>query len=512
MSIELNLLQAKAKQQINEFIETKGEIPCMLLTGPAGSGKTFITSMCLPKTGVFYAAFTNKASKVLKTAVLKNVDGNGCGFGTIHKMLVLDPQIKESYVPSKIVNSSMEISEVKNLYDLEAEPGMEGSVYEKPETSLDNDDGYIEKLDFSYDYKKTEYLKDYKFWVFDECSTISTELYEYIMSTYRYMIMFNVKPQLLFLGDIYQLPPVKEKISSIFKIAVAEWPIAKLNKIMRSENLKILQLNKHMYNFMKTENYDIEDFPKNILGPGVFDIKLNSGDLISAYCYDENIDKILLTYTNKNCDETNFKIQCILDGVGYDPKKNVKFIQFKENDRCVLDMVVSKSTHTLINGVYVLQKINKSMIYSGDVFIVLEADECLVKTSLTGLLPSIGNFKAQKLTIQNVSDEKEVYEVFWLDPDQVTKAKMALRRSVSFRIKYSFLMKEFNAIYPVLKRGYCMTVYKAQGSQYENVYVNLNSFYYTFVKDSSLYMNLYKSVYTACSRAKSELFVSYYIP
>lgn len=511
MNVELNKLQAKAKEQINEFIESKGEVPCMLLTGPAGSGKTFITSMCLPKTGVFYAAFTNKASKVLKTAVLKNVDGNGCMFATIHKMLMLDPQIKESYVASKIVNNSMEISEVKNLYDLEAEPGMEGSTYERPEATGDDDDGYVEKLDFSYDYKKTEYLKDYKFWVFDECSTVSSELYEYIMSTYRFMLLLNVKPQILFLGDIYQLPPVKEKLSSIFKIAETEWPIARLNKIMRSENLRMLELNKQMYKFMKAEDYDIEDFPKNILGDNVSDIKLTSGDLISAYCNDSSMDKIVLTYTNKNCDETNFKIQCILDGVGYDPKMNVKFIQFKEDDRCVLDMVVSKSTHVLVNGVYELQKINRSMIYSGDIFVVVDASECLVKTKISGLLPSIGNFKAQKLTIQNVSDEKEVYEVFWLDPEQVGKAKIALRRSVKFRVQYSFLMKEFNSVYPVLKRGYCMTVYKAQGSQYDSVYVNLNSFYYTFVKDPSMYMNLYKSVYTACSRAKSELFVSYYI-
>lgn len=517
MAVVLNSLQKKAESEISAFLKCD-TLNFMLLTGPAGSGKTFITSKCLPESGVFYAAFTNKASKVLKTNVIKHVNGAGCKFATIHKMLMLEPQIKEQYIPSVILDAENKPKKVDNesrlkLCDLEAEPSLEGNghIEEGAEEKKyeDCEDGeYVEKLCFLYDYKKTEYLKEYPIWVFDECSTISTELWAYICSTFRYIKMCGVNVKVLFLGDIYQLPPVGEKSTCVFDIAKMDWPIAKLSKIMRAENEVMLEINKHMYNFMKSENYDIDEYPENIIGEHYEDLLVSSPDLINLYVKDKCNDKIILTYTNGNMRDINNKIQNILDGKIYESEKQR---WFNVGDRCILDNVINSNVHEKNGNLYVFKKILKELIYSGDVYTVQSCEMCEVKTNITGLLPSIGNFVAQKLHIINVSDPEEKHCVFWLDVEAVRKAKYALRRSVKYKNTYSLLIKAFNDVYPNMERGYCMTVYKAQGSQYDSVYVNLTSFYYVFKDKKEEYMNLYKSTYTALSRAKCKLKISCYI-
>lgn len=512
MAVVLNKLQQKAESEIGAFLKCDS-LNFMLLTGPAGSGKTFITSKCLPVTGVFYAAFTNKASKVLKTNVIKHVNGVGCKFATIHKMLMLEPQIKEQYIPSVILDADNKPKKVDGdsrlrLSDLEAEPSLEGSGVTDEKCDSDEDGEYVEKLCFLYDYKKTEYLKEFPVWVFDECSTISTELWAYICSTFRYIKMCGVNVKVLFLGDIYQLPPVGEKSTCVFDIADADWPVAKLSKIMRAENDVMLEINKHMYSFMKDKNYDISEYPENVIGEHYENLLVNSPDLINGYVKDKCDDKIILTYTNSNMRDINTKIQNILDGKIYESEKQR---WFSVGDRCILESVINSNVHEKNGNVYGFKKILKELIYSGDVYIVESCEMCEVRTNITGLLPSIGNFVAQKLDIVNVSDPGEKHCVFWLDVEAVRKAKYALRRSVKYKNTYSLLIKAFNDVYPNMERGYCMTVYKAQGSQYDSVYVNLTSFYYVFKDKPAEYMNLYKSTYTALSRAKCKLKFSCYI-
>jgi hypothetical protein len=513
MAVVLNKLQKKAESEIKLFL-TNDVLNFMLLTGPAGSGKTFITSKCLPINGVFYAAFTNKASKVLKTNVIKHINGAGCKFATIHKMLMLEPQIKDTYVPSVILDAGSKPKKVEgdvkiSLSDLEAEPSLEEGVEVKRDNDDPDSDGeYVEKLCFLYDYKKTEYLKEYPVWVFDECSTISTELWAYICSTFRYMKLCGVNIKMLFLGDVYQLPPVGEKSTCVFDIADSEWPVAKLSKIMRAENDMMLEVNKNMYRFMQDMKYGLDDYPENLIGEHYDSLLINSKQLIDKYIADECKDRIILTYTNSNMRDINNKIQNILDGKIYESEKQR---WFNVGDRCILDNVVSTSLHEKNGEVYSFKKILKDLIYSGDVYLVDKVEMCLVKTNISGLLPSIGNFTAQRLEITNVSDPSETHVVFWLDVEAVKKAKYALRRSVKYRNVYSLLIKSFNDVYPNMERGYCMTVYKAQGSQYDSVYVNLNSFYYVFKDKVAEYMNLYKATYTACSRAKTKLGVSFYI-
>ena len=53
--------------------------------------------------------------------------------------------------------------------------------------------------------------------------------------------------------------------------------------------------------------------------------------------------------------------------------------------------------------------------------------------------------------------------------------------------------------------GYCLTLYKAQGSEWQSVLVNLRSLLYS-VKDNNL---LLKATYTAITRAKSNIKLFY---
>jgi AAA+ ATPase superfamily predicted ATPase len=135
MDLKLNESQTKAYLNTLKFLESKKQNN-MLLLGPAGSGKTtvIVNAFNGKSMKVAFCAFTNKATQVLcKIADKFSIDFNP-DFMTIHKLLAL---------------------EIKYL-DKETE------------------------IAFTFDKSKIEYLKDYNVIIFDECSTISKELYKYI--------------------------------------------------------------------------------------------------------------------------------------------------------------------------------------------------------------------------------------------------------------------------------------------------------------------------------------------
>ena len=264
MELKLNETQTKAYINLKSFLNSKESQ--FLLLGPAGSGKTTVIVNAfngLP-IKIAFCAFTNKATQVLcKIADKFSIDFSA-DFMTIHKLLCL---------------------EIKYL-DKETE------------------------IAFTFDKSKIEHLKNYNVIIFDECSTISRELYKYICEAAEYIkFAYDIQLKFIFLGDYWQLPPVGEEVSIVFDTAIRDkWRVSKLNQVMRSSNETMLKINQNMIEWIpKFKSGETADFVSK------YPYNLVSKDLGSYLQLDEFLDQYLttwrtetndcaiLTYSRSNC-------------------------------------------------------------------------------------------------------------------------------------------------------------------------------------------------------------------
>jgi len=455
--ISLNELQLKAINNITKFINSKHKN--YLLLGPAGSGKTTIiinVFNSLKDKKIAFCAFTNKATQILKETYNKfNINLNA-DFLTIHTLLKLEP----SY----------------NNIDLE---------FQFSTTKI---------KDLSYDII-----------VFDECSTISKELYNYIKTLYTKNIKF------IFLGDFWQLPPPKEKSSIIFKTCKNEkWPVSKLTKVMRATNESVYNINMSLLNIIekiKVSNYldsfHIE-YPNNILDikehNNIYISKLD--ELIKFYLDEwENNDTTILTYSRNNCIKINQLIQKERHPNGIENK-------FYKGDKCCIDKPIYISTvkekYIDDDRYYTIDKISTGKIYNGEIFKIINSVDIKLHTPYNDIIYKSNQnknislyFDAQLISIEK--DGELIYLVH-INENQVNQMKMILKQNLS-KVMYINVMTDFYSIYPVLNYGYCLTIYKFQGSESHTIIVNLNSIKWS-IKDNK---QLFKATYTAITRAKSNI-------
>lgn len=509
---KLNADQVKAQNYIKSFLKNDNQNKFLLL-GPAGTGKTstIINTFNNSEYKIAFCAFTNKATQVLKNAGKKFQVNFTATFNTIHTLLALEPIYGNDY----------------------------------------------DELKFNFDKNKIADLKNYNVIIFDECSTISKDLYKYINEAYDYIkFQFGVSLKYIFLGDYWQLPPVGEPTSIIFDSSIKEkWPVSKLTTIMRSNNNLMDRVNQSLLEYVNVfrspkENqqlYDnfIRDYPYNILDKKDFDIYLKSNEeiidkYISVWKEEKQSDVVILTYSKSNCIKTNKAIQNkidqragleVEDEPDYDSKKRYveETIMFKVGDRCCLERpieikkVVKKSTDEFKE--YIDESVSKTeskntyyarldkstgvYIYNGEIFDIVAVENILCKTPLNRYL-DVEYFDGQILTITRINDSSEIYEILYVPNATVRKYIPKVRNRIKNRDMYLLLMKEYFAHYAYLNYGYCLTIYKSQGSEWHTTIVNTKSIRYCVAKDTYDTTNnkqLFKSTYTALTRSTNALYV-----
>lgn len=181
---ELSLEQSFVFDQIETWLALPPEQdPCFVLSGSAGTGKTFLVRELVNRIkGRFvFTAPTNKATKVLRESVTRPDYKPDCR--TIYSLLGLR------------LEANGEVRELK-----------------APEDPID--------------------LSSLRAVVVDEGSMINDQVFGHIQKA-----AIDYKVKFLFLGDPAQLPPVKELRSPIWAIPVG----AKLQTVMRHDN-QILEL------------------------------------------------------------------------------------------------------------------------------------------------------------------------------------------------------------------------------------------------------------------------------
>lgn len=557
----LNAAQTKAILSIKKYIESQTRHRFLLL-GPAGSGKTtvIVNAFNGANLKICFCAFTNKATQVLKNIAKKFHLDFQSDFMTIHKLLGLEIQ------------------------------------YQDTETDIK----------FTFDKNKVISLSQYDVIIFDECSTISKDLYKYIEEAWDFIdFKCSKKLKLLFLGDFWQLPPVGEEKSIIFQSATQnKWAVAKLDKVMRSANEDLSKINTNMLSWIpKFKENDVgdfvQDYPYNLV-PRSKNRYLGLDGMLTKYInvwHDETPDTVILTYSRSNCEKTNFAIQDRLDMAANRELPALRTIdKFYPGDRCCLDrpidvhvvrykqeklslknlikgqpmlddtlqamldetkepletselpsqtselpsqtsdfipvtatkqisdvsivindmlektmpvIDINASTSTEKKTVYLEESTNTSL-YNGEIFDILEVEDVYITTPLNRFQYMKKHFEGQKLKVRRIADTDVTYEILHIKESDVNEARKLIRAKER-RMFYLNIMSEFIKKYPKLDYGYCLTIYKSQGSEWHTTFVNLNSIKWSIIGKGSVAdlkkkAGLFKTTYTALSRASHRLY------
>lgn len=513
--INLTQEQQVVHDRIKKFITKKkkknretNNTESFLLLGPGGTGKTTLMANVIndmPSHNFICCSFTNKATQIMRKSFAKhcvnsaNLASN-VKFMTIHKMLVLEPQ---------------EI----------------------------NDD-----LKFNFHNKKIEYLYEHDVIIFDECSVISSELYDYIYKSWHHIKEkkdFSLK--FIFLGDYYQLPPVNEKISPVFENAMNNnWKISKLTQIKRSksstthnlfENL-LLTLEK-----IKQNDYEfIVNFPYNFIKDKNLFIN-NEQDFIDKYisCLNNDESVLILTYTVNNCNKINNIISEKIRSVGRkndlykliknnytensneehdkiqtktQDEKNRKNFYLQSGDRCTVEKPIDILKLELIKNKYAIDEVmhykillnqSSGTLYNGETYDVISVENIMLIAQI--------NYKnnypipAQLLFMKN-TQTLEIIQTVHVD----------LETAYSHKNKYKLNKKFIKILYNIIPKftyGYCMTIYKAQGSEYKNILISFSSIWWSIMPQNGDYnedqiMMLYKTLYTALTRATDNIYILWF--
>jgi len=180
--VNLNDEQAAACQAMIDFLSPRNESRFFVLSGPAGTGKTYTIRALMNqiKSKLIFTAPTNKATKVLRDTFIE------------HKL-------EGGYTPT--------CRTIYSLLALRMEPNGEVKQLAYPEDPVD--------------------LSQFAAIVLDEGSMVNSKLWKYIQELSKEQ---NVK--FIILGDMYQLPPVGEPNSPVWLLP----NIMHLKTVMRHDN------------------------------------------------------------------------------------------------------------------------------------------------------------------------------------------------------------------------------------------------------------------------------------
>ena len=183
----------------------------------------------------------------------------------------------------------------------------------------------------------------------------------------------------------------------------------------------------------------------------------------------------------------------------------------KDNDKDN-DINIDNNTKTKEKKIYTIINNEYTTLYNGEIFIILHTEFINIRTNINKYLNNIPYFPGQLLYIKKLGDIQDVYKLLYIPDNYIRDAKKYIYNKRPFL--YRQLFKEYNKYFPKLHYGYCITLYKSQGSEWHNVYINLNSIYYSIIQNKDIQISLkektkllFKATYTALTRASNNLFV-----
>ena len=301
----LNEDQKNTIKSLLGFLKSSEKI--FLIHGYAGTGKSTIITYLLQNKyykdkKIAMTATTNKAVSVLEslTEPSRNIS-----FMTIHRLLKFKRHIDNQ----------------GNILYL---------------SSLDKDGWEMQK--------NTKSIYSYDIIIIDESSMISASMMSNILSVVK-----HIKGKIILLGDKSQLPPINEEMSKVFNINI---PKSELTEIMRNKGSITDFANKiRLIIDDKTIKVRIKDYVNS-----KFIISKEYEKFYNNYItnFKDNDKPIMLTYTNKQCQNHNNMVRKLLFNT------EDKYV---EGDLIVFNSYYSKNDNSFYTSQQdIIQKINTCYI------------------------------------------------------------------------------------------------------------------------------------------------------
>lgn len=451
LNVELSDEQVQALLSIINFIHSdKSEF---VLSGCAGTGKSLVTKLVVRYLEAINKVYllatpTNKACGILSKYTERDVT-------TLHKLLYLKPSID------------------------------------------------ILKLDFKDLQWNTESASSgiplNGILIIDECSMINSDLYEFLTEKAK-----NNQSKILFIGDSKQLYPVKERsLSKPFKcesrfelIQVHRQknssPILDVLTELRTKPILIFNEirsnngNLYIYNNWRTllkNNLDAFNEVVNTKNPELIKLLAYTNKRVEAFnqvirkaVFNDDLEyhvgDILMGYDNSNYKESGSK------GLGFDIMNSEEFV--------VLNVFEGRQNigFSTVKGYYLtLQSLNNNY-KPGDVFIISrdnsQKDFDTIAAYIELLRLDAIRCKNKRMQGKLWKDYFNVLESFLTPYDLVYDGRIVRKKSLDY--------------------GYCISVHKSQGSNYNNVLVDMNNLFICRNKEE-----LRQLQYVALSRTRNDV-------
>ncbi len=524
-SIQYNNFSSEQKEFIDYILQSHKQERCGVITlnAPAGTGKTTCINYIIDKLNLLNCVLapTRKAASLF---------GKGAAT-TLHSYFHLFPKYSESgelVFGSESQKCPMckftipDVSEISVLH--------EHVVNCKPQAP-------DEKNKKDEDEDEYEEDKKYKMLFIDECSMVSIDMLPRLLDESRYSLI-------VFCGDDAQIPPIKEEFSRTFNYPYTIKSFS-FTKSMRAKNDKIRSTNDKFRNAISTaSNNPRPHYVEKVNAYGIVeDIKHGRDSIMLSFA---NSQKDLYNYMIRKAlymdDKTELKELYEGERMIYSGYRNTEYEHsvykycetmklpdtpewLKKSLSKLLDYtlnvirLVGKSTTSLYGQTYgtsdmiTIKNINTYTIE-------LPYYACPHQSELnTTNKPLLKKCKACNIKGKNKTHETVTYYEFVDERGTIWRkvAKQSLEEFesvmtyfreyiLSQKVKSALWMNYYTIKYwlnPVLEYNYSITIHKSQGSQYDNVYVNIDN-----VRRNGYLSNEMKArlLYTAVSRAMCNVY------
>lgn len=357
-------------------------------------------------------------------------------------------------------------------------------------------------------------LDNIKVLIIDEASMLNANLVNYIIK-----ICSNLNIKILFIGDDFQLAPVKENKSTAFTKCTIVYELTEIvrqnytNPINNILQLLRQDIKHHTHKTIDFISKNINNDVYNEIGEGYSIIGANGfkhyiAQKFNDKDYTKNINLYkIIAYTNNAVNRYNFFIR---NEIIKDAEKNI----ITKND-----LLMSYET--------IVDEFNSPIISNSEEYIVKDlVNYTDVKYGFKGFLIKFQLVNGGTITKPLfVLDHKDAFtiQMYVKEIEQLlNSAKTANMANRSRKWSEYFAFKSKYLLATNIKRGtqiiyqrdidyaFALTSHKSQGSTYENVFIDLNDMLYdSYGKLYNNYDDILRRIYVACSRAKKQLIICY---
>lgn len=549
MDLILNENQVEAVNYINKFLNQQNNLFYLLL-GAAGSGKSTVLSNIFKnnKYKIIYCAFTNKATQVLKKISEKY--GTTIECLTIHKLLMLKPTYKNKVLEYEYVLEKIEYLRDYDIIVFDECSTISNYLYEKVVQSIYH---ILGKFD-----KSIKCIMTGDFWQLPPVNENSSIVFTKAISEKwnciklnkimrcKNDLIFQINTRILnliekfkadqssFIVDDYPHNMFDLSINRenqiysydlLYKKYVDLWKNKKVNDIiiLSYSNKDCDKINFGVQNLLNEENN--RPYIRNFYAGDRCCVK-NVNNIYQFKKYVEETKKTgtaarigtrtaRLTKFSKNTSDEMSEISDFMNNIN--KTEHVKEHTTEHTTEHV------KTEHNIKNepeNVYMFDA-QIGTIYNGEIFDILQVEEINIHTKLNIYLNMIDKknelyFNCQLLTIKRIDDlQNTTYKIINIKESFILEKLDQIKKAYGRHLYYD-LLDYARLNIPALTSGYCITIYKSQGSEFNTVLINVNN-----IKNSCLYAesvskqtipnqlkkSLIKTTYTAISRATTDIYL-----